>query len=129
MPGRLDRYRSKRDFGRSPEPRGEPGDPAGGRVRFVVQEHDATRLHWDLRIEHDGVLASWALPRFVPGTAGENLIAIRTEDHPLDYLTFEGEIPAGSYGAGTMRIYDHGTAEILVWEPRKVEVRASAVSA
>ncbi len=123
MPDRLEGYHARRDFDRSPEPPGEPGSDRAGPARFVVQEHDATRLHWDLRIEHDGVLASWALPRFLPGAPGENLIAIRTEDHPLDYLAFEGEIPAGSYGAGTMRIYDQGTVDILEWQPRKVEVR------
>ena len=87
-----------------------------------MQEHSATRQHWDLRLEHDGALASWALPNFLPLDPGHNLLAVRTEDHPLDYLAFEGEIPAGSYGAGMMRIYDHGTFEVLKWDPRKVEV-------
>ena len=75
----------------------------------MIQQHDATNLHWDLRLEHDGALASWALPRGVPGHPDENRLAVRTEDHPLEYLEFHGEIPKGSYGAGTMEIWDRGT--------------------
>ncbi len=93
-----------------------------GFARFVIQEHDAARLHWDLRLEHEGVLASWALPRYIPGSPGDNRIAIRTEDHPLEYLDFEGEIPPGEYGAGAMRIHDAGAFEVLKWDARKVEV-------
>ncbi len=122
MPDRLKPYRAKRDFARSPEPAGAGAGPASGAPRFVVQEHSATRLHWDLRLEHEGALASWALPNFLPAAPGENLLAVRTEDHPVDYLSFEGDIPQGSYGAGTMRIYDRGTFEVITWEPRKVEV-------
>jgi bifunctional non-homologous end joining protein LigD len=88
----------------------------------VVQEHSATRLHWDLRLERDGVLASWAVPNGIPDEPKQNRKAIHTEDHPLEYLEFEGEIPAGTYGAGTMRIWDRGTYTVQKWEPRKVEV-------
>ena len=77
----------------------------------MVQEHHARRLHWDLRLEHDGALASWALPRGVPDHPDENRLAVHTEDHPLEYLEFEGDIPKGEYGAGTMRIWDSGTFE------------------
>jgi bifunctional non-homologous end joining protein LigD len=118
---KLETYRAKRDFAATPEPAGETG--AGeGRGRFVIQEHHATRLHWDLRLEHDGALASWAIPNGLPEAPKDNRLAVRTEDHPLEYLDFHGEIPKGSYGAGTMRIWDRGTFEELKWEPRKVEV-------
>ena len=90
--------------------------------RFVVQEHHATRLHWDLRLEHDGVLASWAIPNGIPPTPQENRLAVRTEDHPLQYLDFHGEIPKGEYGAGTMEIWDTGTYETHKFDAKKVEV-------
>jgi bifunctional non-homologous end joining protein LigD len=111
MADRLGAYRSKRDLGRTPEPAGGDELPAGELPRFVVQQHDASRLHWDLRLEHDGLLASWALPRGIPQHPKENRLAVHTEDHPLEYLDFEGEIPEGSYGAGTMEIWDRGTYE------------------
>ena len=114
-------YRKKRP-GDTPEPAGAKPRKHRGAPRFVVQEHDATRLHWDLRLEHDGVLKSWALPRFFPGSTGDNRLAVRTEDHPVEYLGFHGEIPAGRYGAGQMRIYDRGTFELLLWDEHKVEV-------
>jgi bifunctional non-homologous end joining protein LigD len=88
----------------------------------VIQEHSARRLHWDLRLERDGVLVSWALPRGLPLAPKQNFVAPHTEDHPLSYLDFAGEIPAGNYGAGTMTIWDRGTYETLEWEPRKIEV-------
>ena len=119
---RLSSYRAKRDFARTPEPAG--GARAGRRRARAssIQEHDATRLHWDLRLEHDGVLVSWAIPKGLPEAPKENHFAAATEDHPLEYLDFEGEIPKGQYGAGTMTIWDRGTYECLKWEPRKVEV-------
>ena len=121
MADRLGTYRAKRDFDATPEPAGEPAQ-APEAARFVIQEHHATRLHWDLRLEHDGALASWAIPNGLPEEPKDNRLAVRTEDHPLEYLEFEGEIPKGSYGAGTMRVWDRGTYEELKWEPRKVEV-------
>jgi bifunctional non-homologous end joining protein LigD len=110
MADRLGSYRAKRDFEQTPEPRGRGREQAAA-GRFVVQEHHARRLHWDLRLEHEGTLASWALPRGVPGHPDENRLAVRTEDHPLEYLEFEGEIPKGEYGAGTMSVWDRGTFE------------------
>lgn len=115
-------YKKKRDFGRTTEPTGKKVAAGDGEARFVIQEHSATRLHWDLRLEHEGVLASWALPNFLPGALKDNRIAVRTEDHPLEYLAFDGEIPKGEYGAGTMSIFDRGTFDLLKWEERKVEV-------
>jgi bifunctional non-homologous end joining protein LigD len=114
-------YRAKRDFGTTSEPAGVRTASADGH-RFVVQQHDATRLHWDLRLEHDGVLASWAIPNGIPADPADNRLAVRTEDHPLEYLDFHGEIPAGQYGAGTMTIWDEGTFAVHKWEDRKVEV-------
>ncbi|MCW2992307.1 MAG: ligD, partial [Solirubrobacterales bacterium] len=85
MSDKLKTYRGKRDFGATPEPAGEGGRPQG-LPRFVVQEHHATRLHWDLRLEHDGALASWAVPNGIPEDPKQNRKAVRTEDHPLEYL-------------------------------------------
>ncbi len=89
----------------------------------MIQEHHATRLHWDLRLERDGVLASWALPRGVPADPDRNRLAVHTEDHPLEYLEFAGEIPKGEYGGGTMGIWDRGTYEAEKWEDAKLIVR------
>jgi bifunctional non-homologous end joining protein LigD len=121
----LSSYRKKRDFKQSPEPGGDPiaAQPGGeSEARFVVQQHAATRLHWDLRLEHEGVLASWAVPNGIPPDPADNRLAVRTEDHPLEYLEFHGEIPKGQYGAGTMKIWDAGTFELHKWDARKVEV-------
>jgi bifunctional non-homologous end joining protein LigD len=119
----LETFRDKRDFSLTPEPSGMPRRAGRrGAPRFVIHEHSARRMHWDLRLERDGVLASWALPRGLPLEPKVNHIAPHTEDHPLEYLEFEGVIPAGSYGAGTIRIWDRGTYECLKWEERKIEV-------
>jgi bifunctional non-homologous end joining protein LigD len=119
-------YERKRDFAATPEPSGrstrEHSAGSGESPRFVIHQHSARRLHWDLRLEHDGVLVSWAVPKGMPEEPGENRFAAHTEDHPLEYLDFHGEIPKGNYGAGDMTIWDHGTYDSLKWEPRKVEV-------
>jgi bifunctional non-homologous end joining protein LigD len=119
---RLDEYKRKRDPNATPEPSrdGTAGNLDGD--RFVVQEHHATRLHWDLRLEHEGVAASWAIPNGIPEDPQQNRLAVRTEDHPLEYLEFEGDIPKGSYGAGKMRIWDRGTYETHKFDDDKVEV-------
>jgi bifunctional non-homologous end joining protein LigD len=122
MPDRLGEYRAKRDFAATPEPGGgEPAAPAEA-PRFVVQEHHARAMHWDLRLEHEGTLASWAVPKGIPPDPARNHLAVRTEDHPLEYLDFEAEIPAGSYGAGTMTIWDRGTYELHKFRDDEVMV-------
>ena len=120
--GKLDRYERKRDFEATPEPAPKRTRQKRGAPRFVVQEHSARRLHWDLRLEHEGVAVSWAIPNGIPADPAENRKAVHTEDHPLEYLEFEGEIPAGEYGAGTMRVWDRGTYAIEKWEEGKVIV-------
>jgi bifunctional non-homologous end joining protein LigD len=119
----LDEYRRKRDATRTPEPVPET-DPQvqGAGTRFVIQEHHARRLHWDVRLERDGVLVSWAVPKGLPTDNETVRLAVQTEDHPLEYLDFHGEIPAGEYGGGTMTIWDAGTYETEKWHRREVAV-------
>ncbi|EMQ99900.1 ATP-dependent DNA ligase [Paeniglutamicibacter gangotriensis] len=118
---KLASYRSMRDATLTPEP--VPGPeaavPRGGSASFVIQEHHARALHWDFRLEHDGVLVSWAVPKGPPLTSATNRLAVMTEDHPLDYGRFEGKIPKGQYGAGTVEIWDSGTCRIEKWEEGK----------
>ena len=108
---KLDDYRRKRDRHKTPEPFG--GKKSGKRPIFVVQRHDARRLHYDFRLERDGALASWAVPKGVPLSPGEQHLAVHVEDHPLEYAKFEGEIPKGQYGAGLVEIWDSGTYELV----------------
>jgi bifunctional non-homologous end joining protein LigD len=108
---RLGEYEGKRDPKQTPEPFG--GSKRGEAAIFVVQRHDARRLHYDFRLERNGALASWAVPKGVPLEPGEQHLAVHVEDHPLDYASFEGEIPKGQYGAGTVEIWDRGTYELL----------------
>src|ERR1041385_3132450 len=103
----LDAYRRKRDRRKTPEPFG--GKRRGGGPIFVVQRRDAGRLHYGFRLEGDGVLLSWAVPKGVPLEPGGRSLAVHVEDHPLDYAGFEGEIPKGQYGAGTVEIWDRGS--------------------
>ncbi|TFC21281.1 ATP-dependent DNA ligase [Cryobacterium glucosi] len=121
---RLAVYRSKRSAARTPEPVPEAGTAAvtasPDRQGFVIQEHHARNLHYDFRLEHEGVLASWALPRGVPTDPAKNHLAVRTEDHPLEYGGFEGEIPAGEYGAGTVSIWDRGRYDLEKWREDEV---------
>src|SRR5215469_16500181 len=125
----LAQYRGKRDAARTPEPvppvraegSGQDAVPNEGGI-FVVQEHHARRLHWDFRLERDGVLVSWALPKGVPDDPGVNHLAVRSEDHPMEYATFHGQIPRGEYGAGSVTIWDQGTYEPVKWNEREVKV-------
>jgi bifunctional non-homologous end joining protein LigD len=121
--GDLDEYRKKRDPGRTPEPVPAEGSlPTGNNDTFVIQEHHATRLHWDVRLERDGVLVSWAVPKGLPDVPGDIRLAVHTEDHPMEYATFSGEIPKGEYGGGRMFIWDRGHYETLKWSDREVAV-------
>ena len=122
MGDRLGPYRAKRDFEATPEPAPGPDAAAAGEARYVVQEHHARSMHWDLRLEHDGTLASWAVPKGIPADPKRNNLAVRTEDHPLEYLDFEGDIPAGEYGAGKMRVWDRGTYELHKFRDDEVMV-------
>ena len=108
---RLTKYRDMRDAAKTPEPVPKKAPKAGNNNLFVIQEHHARRLHYDLRLERDGVLVSWAVPKNLPDTPVVNHLAVHTEDHPLEYLTFEASIPRGEYGAGKMIIWDTGTYE------------------
>jgi DNA ligase D-like protein (predicted ligase)/DNA ligase D-like protein (predicted 3'-phosphoesterase) len=108
---RLTKYRGMRDASKTPEPVPKKAPKAGNNNLFVIQEHHARRLHYDLRLERDGVLVSWAVPKNLPDTPSVNHLAVHTEDHPLEYLTFEATIPRGEYGAGEMIVWDTGTYE------------------
>jgi len=112
--GDLEEYRRKRDLTGTPEPGGERAPAAAGRDPvFVIHRHAARRLHYDLRLERGGALASWAVPKGLPVEVGARHLAVHVEDHPLEYGSFEGEIPAGHYGAGTVDIWDRGTYELM----------------
>lgn len=110
----LTAYRKKRKFNQTPEPSPSLNRQANkGRLRFVVQKHQASHLHYDFRLEHQGVLLSWAVPKGPSMHLSEKRLAMAVEDHPLDYINFHGVIPAGNYGAGTVEIWDRGNYELL----------------
>jgi len=119
---KLAEYEAKRDFKQTPEPGAKVPRKETKAPRFVVQEHHARRLHWDFRLEHEGVLVSWAVPKGVPADPKKNHLAVHVEDHPISYIDFAGEIPAGNYGAGQVSIWDSGTYDIEKWSDREVMV-------
>ncbi len=118
--GRLAEYNRKRRFEVTPEPAGKPGPGRKTALEFVVQKHRASRLHYDFRLEHDGVMLSWAVPKGPSLDPANKRFAIQTEDHPIEYNQFEGVIPEGQYGGGTVMIWDRGT-----WEPEVEDVDAA----
>jgi len=119
IPASLKEYASKRDFSVTSEPADELRKEEG--TTFVVQEHHARRLHYDFRLERSGVLKSWAVPKGIPEEPGDKRLAIEVEDHPLAYREFEGTIPQGQYGAGTVKIWDKGSYELKIWDKDKIE--------
>jgi DNA ligase D-like protein (predicted ligase)/DNA ligase D-like protein (predicted 3'-phosphoesterase) len=121
IPLALHPYVSRRNFAVTTEPKPLSQSSSVKRLAFVVQEHHARKLHYDLRLEREGVLKSWAVPKGVPEKNGEKRLAVETEDHPLEYQSFKGEIPKGQYGAGTVNIWDKGTYEAKIWQDDRKE--------
>jgi len=117
----LKKYQEKRDFQKTTEPEGKLSSNKG--KVYVIQRHDASHLHYDLRLEKDGVLKSWAIPKDPPLKKGVKRLAIHVEDHPLDYADFEGTIPEGEYGAGTVEIWDKGVYEAEKWKEDEIIIQ------
>ena len=121
---KLSEYKEKRKFEETPEPKG--GEKKAGSLIYVIQEHHARALHWDFRLEKDGVLKSWAVPKGIPEDTKQRHLAVQTEDHPYEYASFAGTIPKGQYGAGTVAIWDKGHYKPKIWEDDKIEVDLTA---
>lgn len=119
---KLRTYRDMRDFGRTPEPSGKNAPKRADRPIFVIQKHDASRLHYDFRLEIDGVLKSWVIPKGPSPDPREKRLAVETEDHPIDYADFEGIIPKGEYGGGTVLVWDSGT-----WQNHSLDERGKSL--
>jgi len=127
---KLKEYKKKRDFKKTKEPRGtkssttssKRGQSKGKKLIYAIQKHHASHLHWDLRLEMDGVLKSWAIPKEPPKTKEIKRLAIQTEDHPMGYEKFKGEIPKGEYGGGKVEIWDPGFYELKTSDSKKIEI-------
>lgn len=122
-------YRSRRNFDKTNEPRGSSGRKSSKQPQFVIQKHDASTLHYDFRIEADGVLKSWAVPKGPSTDPGEKRLAIPTEDHPLEYADFEGVIPEDEYGGGTVLIWDRGSYENISEKDDEIQPIEKAIRA
>lgn len=117
----LAQYKQKRNLKKSGEPK-VTLKKQNKKLIYCIQEHNASHLHWDLRLEIKGVLKSWAIPKQPPRTKQNKRLAIQVEDHPIDYANFEGEIPEGNYGAGVVKIWDKGTYELIEKNKKKIEI-------
>jgi DNA ligase D-like protein (predicted 3'-phosphoesterase) len=118
----LKEYNKKRDFSRTGEPRGKMAERKSGKLTYAIQKHHASHLHYDLRLEMNGVLKSWAIPKEPPKTKGVKRLAVMTEDHPIGYEKFQGTIPEGNYGAGKVEIWDKGFYELKAKDGKKIEI-------
>ena len=114
----LKEYKEKRDFSKTPEPKGKLKN-SKKRI-YVIQKHNASHLHWDFRLEMNGTLKSWAIPKEPPKAKGTKRLAVETENHPLEYAKFHGKIPEGNYGAGKVEIWDSGTYELVEKDSKKI---------
>lgn len=117
----LKEYNRKRDFSKTKEPSGKVKKTFAKKPIYVIQKHHASHLHWDLRLEIDGVLKSWAIPKEPPKEKGVKRLAVMTEDHPIGYETFSGFIPQGEYGGGKVEIWDSGYYELKIKDSKKIE--------